>query len=140
VKIRRLLSVAVITALSACAGTPGPGESGYPYNVEGTYTGAVSVEGQAFSGTLDVTTESGGRVSGTFEVTQPIQMDGDIEGTLVNDRLSVRMTYGNNPFTGCGGGSMTGTLTVAEGGGSMSGPVTIDDCGEILGATLSYRR
>jgi len=35
---------------------------------------------------------------------------------------------------------MTGTLTVSEGGESFSGPVVIDDCGQILDATVAYRR
>jgi hypothetical protein len=50
------------------------------------------------------------------------------------------MNYGNNPITGCSGGTMTGTLTVSEGGESFSGPVVIDDCGQILDATVAYRR
>ena len=139
-KLHQLMSLAALTALTACGGTPGPGDSGYAYNVDGRYTGSVSVDGQAFSGDLDMTTAGGGVVSGTFRVTQPVQLSGDIEGTLMNDQLTVRMAYGNNPFTGCRGGTMTGTLTVAEDGASMAGPVMIDDCGQVLGASVSYRR
>ena len=127
-KLLRLFSIAALATLTACSGTPGPGDSGYTYNVDGTYTGAVSVDGEGtFSGSLELTTAPGGVVSGTFRITQPVQIVGDIEGTLMNDELSVRMTYGSNPLTGCDGGSMTGTLTVAEGGASVSGRVTIDD-------------
>ncbi len=139
-RLTHLISIITLTTLAACGGTPGPGDSGYAYNVDGTYSGAVTVEGQAFSGSVDLTTTPGGVVTGTFTVTQPIQMSGDVEGTLMNDRLTVRMTYVDNPLTGCSAGSMTGTLTVTEGGAGLSGPVTVDDCGQTLGASVSYTR
>ena len=139
-KLHRLVSLAALTALHACAGTPGPGDSGYAYNVNGEYIGSVSVEGEAFNGSLELTTAPGGVVSGTYRITQPVQLGGGVEGTLLNDQLSIRMRYGNNPLTGCSGGTMTGTLAVAEGGASLSGPVTIDDCGLVLDGSVSFRR
>jgi hypothetical protein len=39
----------------ACAGNPGPGESGYPFNVAGTYMGQVSTGGLPPSGSLTPT-------------------------------------------------------------------------------------
>jgi hypothetical protein len=139
-KLNHCVGIAILTVFTACGGTPGPGDSGYAFNVDGAYNGTVSVEGQAFSGSLELTTAPGGVVSGTFRVTQPVEMGGDVEGTLMNDQLTVRMSYGSNPLTGCNSGSMTGTLTVTEGGARVAGPVTIDDCGQILGGSVRYTR
>jgi hypothetical protein len=139
-KLQRLMCLVAMVALTACAGTPGPGDSGYAYNVDGHYSGSVNVDGQAFSGPIQLSTAPGGVVTGSFSVTSPVSLGGDVEGTLLNDQLTIRMTYGNNPLTGCDGGTMTGTLTVTEGGARISGTVVIDDCGQVIDAMVTYQR
>ena len=67
----RLGLIALAAAITACAGTPGPGDAGYPYNVEGAYTGSITVNGVPFAGNLTVEIGEGGVVRGTFNVTQP---------------------------------------------------------------------
>ena len=139
----RIKSFGLVTAavlLAACAGTPGPGDAGYPYNVDGTYAGSFTVEGQAFSANLQVTTESGGTVSGTFEVTQPIRLSGVLEGTLMGDQLTMTISYSDNPMTGCTAGTVSGTTTVTDNGQSITGPMTIDDCGQTLQTRVDFSR
>lgn len=125
--------------LVGCGGPPAPGQPGYPYNVEGEYSGTVSVEGQGFQTMLRFTTEEGGTVSGTWEVTQPIQMAGVLSGTLLGDQVELSMPYSNNPMTGCSG-ELAGTLTVEEGGGTLSGGMSVADCGDMLSASVRFTR
>ena len=139
-KALRFAYLTTLPLLAACSGTPGPGDSGYPYNIEGQYSAAVTVEALELSGSFRVTTASGGVVSGTFQLTEPSRFDGDVEGTLVNDQLTVRMSYGENPITGCDGGSLSGTLTVAENGAGISGQLTVEDCGLTLPASVRFDR
>lgn len=138
--LQRFMCLIAVVASAACAGTPGPGDSGYAYNVEGDYNGAVTVDGQAFTGPIQLSTAPGGIVTGSYRVTQPVELGGEVEGTLLNDQLTIRMSYGNNPMTGCAGGTMTGTLTVSEGGERVSGTVVVNDCGQVIDATVVYRR
>ena len=138
--MRRSLALFLALSLTACAGTPGPGDSGYPFNVEGSYRGAISVDGQGFSGTMQLRTEAGGMVSGSFEITQPVGITGRIEGMLVGDQLTLAMRYANNPATGCTGGAAEGTVTVDEGGSMIRGRLTVNDCGASLAAQMNFRR
>ena len=139
--VRRIGIIALTVAIAACAGTPGPGDSGYPYNVAGTYTGTIVVDGTPFRGLLDVEIGDRGAVQGNLRVTQPAAMVVRLTGTLVGNELSVEMNYDNNPATGCAtGGTATGTLTIVEGGGELSGPVTIRECGQVLAASFQLTR
>jgi hypothetical protein len=137
--LRRLCIAATAALLTACAGTPGPGDSGYPFNVSGTYTGQFAVEGQVFAANMELQTGPGGVVTGSFGIRQPIQMTGKVEGTLLGPELTVTATYENNPMTGCSG-DVAGTLTVEEGGASFSGPITVSDCGDMLSGTMRFSR
>ncbi len=131
----------VLTALSvSCAGSPGPGDAGYPYNVAGDYSGSLTVAGVTMTGTIQVNTQPGGSVTGTVSVNRPIQINGTLNGTLMGDQLTVGIAYGNNPATGCSGGTMDGALTISEHGANISGAVKIADCGEILDATIDFSR
>ena len=123
-----------------CAGTPGPGDAGYPYNVDGDYSGSLMVAGLTMTGTIGVSTQPGGMVTGTVSVNRPIQINGTLNGTLAGDQLTVGIAYGNNPATGCSGGTMDGALTISEHGANISGPVKIADCGEMLDATINFSR
>ncbi len=123
-----------------CAGSPGPGDAGYPYNVAGDYSGSLTVAGVTMTGTIQVSTQPGGAVTGTVSVNRPIQINGTLNGALAGDQLTVGIAYGNNPATGCSGGTMDGALTIAEHGANISGAVKITDCGEILDATIDFSR
>ena len=123
-----------------CAGTPGPGDAGYPYNVDGDYSGSLMVSGLTFTGTMQISTQPGGAVTGTFSLNRPVQINGTIDGTLTGDQLTVGIKYGSNPATGCSGGTVEGALTISEHGASISGPVTVADCGEMLDATINFSR
>ncbi len=138
IKTSGLLILAALVV--GCAGSPGPGDSGYPYNVAGDYSGSLTVAGVTMTGTIQVSTQPGGAVTGTVSVNRPIQINGTLNGALAGDQLTVGIAYGNNPATGCSGGTMDGALTIAEHGANISGAVKITDCGEILDATIDFSR
>ena len=93
----------LVAILVGCAGSPGPGDAGYPYNVAGDYSGSLTVAGVTMTGTIQVSTQPGGAVTGTVSVNRPIQINGTLNGTLAGDQLTVGIAYGNNPATGCSG-------------------------------------
>ena len=126
--------------VGGCAGTPGPGDAGYPYNVDGDYSGSFMVDCLTFTGTMQISTQPGGAVTGTLSLNRPVQINGTIDGTLTGDQLTVGIKYGSNPATGCSGGTVEGALTISEHGASISGPVTVVDCGEMLDATINFSR
>ena len=133
------LFFALLAYLGACAGNPGPGEAGYPYNLNGSYSGEAVVEGQAFSMTLDVRTGAEGALAGSYAVTDPVSMSGQVIGTLVADTVNFRLTY-TNPMDGCGG-TFEGTGAVEEGGGAFSGRARVNDsCGGYLSGSFTVRR
>ena len=137
----RLGLIALAAAITACAGTPGPGDAGYPYNVEGAYTGSITVNGVPFAGNLTVEIGEGGVVRGTFNVTQPAALEVRLTGTVVGNELTVEMNYDGNPATGCTTpGTATGTLIIADGGAELSGPVTVRECGQTLPASAQFTR
>ena len=138
IKTSGLLILAALVV--GCAGSPGPGDSGYPYNVAGDYSGSLTVAGVTMTGTIQVSTQPGGAVTGTVSVNRPIQINGTLNGALAGDQLTVGIAYGNNPATGCSGGTMDGALTISEHGANISGAVKIADCGEILDATIDFSR
>lgn len=135
-----------LTALAlaaGCAGTPGPGDPGYAYNVDGTYVGRLTVEGEPFEATLDLSTGRGGAVRGSFAVRAPLEIEGSVEGAVVDDLLRVTLSYdaGRRPPSQPPCESrIEGILTVARGGGVLDGPVTITDCGDPLAGGMRFRR
>jgi len=137
----RTTGLLVLAGLVAgCAGSLGPGDAGYPYNVDGDYSGSLMVAGLTMTGTIGISTQPGGMVTGTVSVNRPIQINGTLNGTLAGDQLTVGIAYGNNPATGCSGGTMDGALTISEHGANISGAVKIADCGEMLDATINFSR
>jgi hypothetical protein len=125
--------------LVACAGTPGPGEAGYPYNLFGSFGGGIMVEGMDYSSVLDLATGEGGELRGTYQVTNPVMMDGEVVGTLVADTARFHLSY-MNPMDGCGG-TLDGTGIVEEGGGAFAGRVQVNDaCGGYLSGRFSFRK
>jgi hypothetical protein len=133
------LALMLVFGTVACASNPGPGEAGYPFNLEGAYTGEVVVDGMPFSLAFEVRTGAVGAVSGTYEVTDPVSMSGPVTGTLVADTVKVHLTY-MNPMDGCGG-TFDGTGVVEKGGDAFSGHARVNDsCGGYLSGTFAVRR
>jgi hypothetical protein len=135
--VRLLLPLVVGTALAGCAGGGRPGDVGYAFNVSGDYFGRVHLEGEPFDATVSLSTVRRGAVSGTFKVSVPVLIVGQVEGVIVDDLLRIRITY-LSPG-GCDG-VIEGILTVTRGGSPVEGPVTIRDCGEPVAGRLALRR
>lgn len=141
--MRRKVGFFLVAALGAgvwaCAGTPGPGDAGYPFNLSGSYSGEIFVEGMAFSFGMDVQTLKGGAFEGTYAVTSPVSMSGAVVGTLVADTARFELEY-VNPMDGCGG-TLDGTGTVDSGGSAFGGRVRVNDsCNGYLSGTFSIKR
>jgi len=133
----RISLTVIILALTACAGTPGPGDSGYPFNVAGPYSGRFLIDNQPFDATLQLQTSGGGRVRGAFRVVAPFDIEGRVEGAIADELLRITVLYRNTD--GCDG-RIEGILTVARGGGTFEGPVTVTDCGDPIAGQMSFRR
>ena len=141
--MRNLMQTGIVAALVAvtwaCAGTPGPGDTDYPFNLLGTYTGEGVVEGTAFSFEMDIQTHSGGGFDGSYVVTSPVSMSGPLVGTIVADTAQFSLDYVNSS-DGCGG-NLDATGTVEPGGGSLAGRVRVNDsCSGYLSGTFSVAR
>lgn len=129
----------ILLGIWACAGTPGPGQPDYPFNLSGAYAGEMAVEGQYFSVGMDVQTVQGGDLAGTYEVTSPVSMSGDVTGSVQADTVRFSLNY-MNPMDGCGG-TVDGTGTIEEGGGAFSGRMRVNDsCGGYLSGTFSLKK
>ena len=134
--------IAALLLATACAGGPGPGDSRYEYNVDGRYTGRLMVDGEPFDATLEVRTLPGGRVRGTYSVRAPLEIEGDVDGRVIDDVVRLTLRYegsGGDASDACPG-IVDGVLSVSRGGGVVEGPVTIDDCGSVLPGRMSFRR
>jgi len=137
-RVRTTIGAATAILMVACAGSPEPGQSGYPYNVDGLYAGRLTVEDQRFDATLQLETGRGGRVRGTFTVSAPLEIEGRVGGVLVDDLLRLTLTYTSGDRS-CSS-SIEGILTVERGGTVVDGPITITDCGDALPGRMSFRR
>lgn len=138
---RNMMLPWTVFALAACAQMPGPGDAGYAFNVDGRYTGRLVVESEPFEATLDLDTRPGGTVRGSFAVRAPLEVEGSVEGTIVDDLVRLTLTY--ERATGAAGtceSRIEGILTVEPGGAVLDGPVTITDCGDALPGRMSFRR
>jgi hypothetical protein len=135
-----LLAGTLLVAFAwACAGTPGPGEASYPFNLSGEYAGQLSVDGMAFPTEVEIETGTGGELRGTYHVTDPVSMEGGITGSIVGDTVRFDLRY-TNPMDGCGG-TLGATGTVEEGGSAFAGRVRVDDsCGGSLSGRFSFKR
>lgn len=133
------LALATLFGTWACAGTPGPGEAGYPYNLSGSYGGEIFVEGMSFAFQMDVRTDPGGGFEGSYAVTSPVSMSGSVEGAIVADSARFSLEY-VNPMDGCGG-TLNGNGTVESGGGAFAGRVRVNDsCNGYLAGTFSTKK
>lgn len=138
------LALALLAALSAatfaCAGNPAPGEEGYPYNVDGEYEAAfMASDGVTYTGTMQLATSAGGSVAGTIFLNDPVTITGEVDGTLVQDRLEISIGF-EIPEVDCVG-VVAGTGIVAEGGAPVEGEVTIEgECEPPSEATFRLTR
>jgi hypothetical protein len=134
-----LVILATSTAFAACAGNPQPGESGYAYNLGGSYQVVFLVDGTPYRGTMALATALGGDVSGSFIVTEPARVEGGVEGALAADSFRFEMPY-EILDNGCVG-TVSGTAVVSVGGGGFDGPIGLDDsCGGDLSGTITVTR
>ena len=119
-----VLSVAVLA--TGCAGNPAPGDSGYQYNLNGTYEAAFEAQGTAYTGTMSISTAPGGVVTGTVLLTSPAEVIGDVTGMVADSTFNFESDYMRDG--GCGG-MLVGTGPIRSGGAGSSGTVEIaDDC------------
>jgi hypothetical protein len=95
------------------------------------------IDGQPFDAALQLRTTAGGRVSGGVRVALPVEIDGRVEGMVIDDLLRVTVTY-LDP-SGCEG-RIEGIVTIERGGGTLDGPVTVTDCSGPIAGRMSFRR
>jgi len=131
-----IFGVLTATAIAACAGGPTPGS---PYDASGAYSGRLSVQGQQFDANLELRTASGGGVSGSFVVGPPFEIDGRVDGRVIDDVLRVTITYESASKDGCDG-RIEGILDIRKGADAIEGPVTITDCRGELPGSMSFLR
>jgi len=131
------LTLPLLVTLASCATARRPGDSGYEYNVNGSYGGRFFIDDNPFDATLQLRTRGGGAVNGALRVTSPVQIDGSATGTVVDDLLRLTVTY-RSP-EGCDG-RIEGILSITTGGGVIDGPITVTDCQGRYPGTMSFRR
>jgi len=131
------MAVSVALAAVSCASAPGPGDPSYPYNLVGSYQGRFLIDDQPFDAALQLRTMPGGRVRGGIRVSMPVEIDGQVDGTIIDDLLRVTITY-RDP-SGCEG-RIEGIVTIERGGGTIDGPVTVTDCSGPIAGRMSFRR
>lgn len=123
---RRVIgALPALALLAACAGNPRPGETGYPFNVAGEYDAEfVASDGSTYHGSMRLTTAIGGTVTGSMEISDPMRIDGDVEGTLVENELALALSY-DIPDFACAG-TAAGSAAVGEGGSPVTGELETD--------------
>ena len=125
------LQAAVSTLLVAglavgCAGNPAPGDSGYAYNLNGTYEAVFEAQGTGYTGTMSISTAPGGVVTGTVLLTSPAEVIGDVTGMVADSTFQFESDYVREG--GCGG-TLMGAGPIQPGGAGSTGLVEIaDDC------------
>ena len=136
-RLSPLSTLLLVAALSACASAPGPGDPDYPFNVSGPYQGRFIFDGQPFDATMNLRIDGSGRVRGAFRVGAPVDVDGPINGVVIDDLLRVTVRY--TAPDGCEA-ELEGVLTVERGGNVVEGPVTVSGCGSPIAGTMAFRR
>ena len=124
----------LVTAVAGCAGSPPstvPGPA-----LGGTYVGRFIFEGRRFEAILNVSSTNG-RVAGSFRVSAPIEIQGDVDGVGIDDLLRLTVTYEGS--MGCNG-RIEGILDVLDQGTVLEGPVRVEDCGPPVAGHMSFRR
>lgn len=138
--IRFSMSLMILAmVVVGCAANPKPGDAGYAFNVTGTYEADFDLEGIVYSGSIDLSTAPGGVVEGSFDLSDPVPIQGTVRGTISADTLSYEGEY-TSLSDGCAG-AVTGSGVVLTGGESVTGEFGIDDmCGGQMGGTFTFTR
>jgi hypothetical protein len=138
---RALTSVVLLAAgmAAGCAGNPGPGESGYPYNLNGEFDVAFLVQGMPYSGTTTLSTAPGGVVTGDVRFDRPVEVVGSFDGSVRDSTLLFESMYERD--MGCRG-TVIGEGIVLPGGAGASGTIEVaDDCaGGVMEGTFEIAR
>lgn len=117
-------------ALSACGGSPQPGDPGYSYNLSGEYAGEIAADdGSVFEAIFQLETLPGGEIQGTMSISDPMSISGEVSGLIIGAEAMIELTY-YIADAGCGGAA-EGTAVVEEGGVGAAGTleITLDECG-----------
>ncbi|HET9947336.1 MAG TPA: hypothetical protein VFQ22_00290, partial [Longimicrobiales bacterium] len=109
------------------------------FPVSGPYTGRLVVQDQIFEARLELRTGSDARVGGRFFVRAPFELEGEVEGVLVDDLFRISVAYHGAGRGSCDG-RVTGILTVSERGRVLEGPVSVVDCQGSLPGRMDFRR
>ena len=138
-RIPLLAAIAAILVSVGCAGNPAPGESGYRFNLNGTYDAMFSAQGMDFTGTADLSTAEGGAVTGTVRLTNPETVSAELKGMVADSTFSFESTYSR--AGGCEGALLGGGEILSDGVGT-SGDVDIaDDCmGGVMEGSFNFTR
>ncbi|MCL7980197.1 MAG: hypothetical protein M8865_09880 [marine benthic group bacterium] len=133
------VAMAAILVSAGCAGNPAPGESGYRFNLNGTYDAMFSAQGMDFTGTADLSTAEGGAVTGTVRLTNPETVSAELKGMVADSTFSFESTYSR--AGGCEGALLGGGEILSDGVGT-SGDVDIaDDCmGGVMEGSFRFTR
>jgi hypothetical protein len=128
-KVKAIL-LAALAVTAACGGTPQPGDPGYEFNLNGSYAVEFSADdGQSYSGSMMLTTVSGGAVTGTMSLVSPVSIDGTAEGMIIGAQLELEVQY-FIPDNQCGG-MASSAAAIDQGGNAANGTADItsdDDC------------
>ncbi len=112
---------------AGCAGNPGPGEKGFPFNLNGAYDAVFLVQGMPYSGTATLSTAAGGAVTGDVRFDTPADVLGSFDGSVRDSTLLFESMYERD--MGCRG-TVIGEGTVRRGGAGASGTIEVaDECG-----------
>lgn len=127
------------TVVLACSSNPRPGESGFPYNVDGPYAAVFDIDGTIYEGTVQLATAEGGAVSGALALVSPVTINGTLEGVVLNNSFAFTSPY-EIEENGCSG-VVAGRGVIADGGVSVTGTADVDDdCGGALAGTFTLTR
>lgn len=133
------LGAVLLLAQGGCAGNPGPGEPGYPFNLSGAYEGEVVIQDTPIRVALELATGPPGLISGAYQTLDPMNMEGLVTGTLEGDTVTLIVDY-RNAADGCSG-TLRAVGRVEEDGLGFSGRALVSDsCSGSLEGTFRFRK
>jgi hypothetical protein len=122
---------------TACSRSPMPGDDGYRFNLAGRYASDMIVRDTRYTGSMDLATRRGGRVSGTMTLTAPIVVTAELSGSVHGDSIAFGGPYRTPDCTGV----LRGRGRIADGGRSAWGNVYIDDgCAGAISGSFRFER
>lgn len=139
--VRALLlgTIPAVLLGSACAGNPAPGESGYRFNLQGSYEVALTVQGMAYTGMADLNTAPGGAVTGEIRLESPEAVTAALTGLVADSTFQFESTYTRSG--GCEGALIGSGGITPEGAGSSGILDVADDCaGGVMEGSFEFSR